>query len=172
MSESQEFSQRIMPHSRKMFAVAYRYLQRADEAEDAVQDVLTRLWQMRDHLPPDKELPPYVLTMTRNLCIDRIRSRQTLTEDSVWVGMEQAATDDGASANEDGVEQKDRLRQLIRLIKQLPSDQQHVIRLKAMDDLSNEQIARITGWQPDNIRQLLSRARRRLKEMAQKQGLI
>ncbi|MBP5345472.1 MAG: RNA polymerase subunit sigma-70, partial [Bacteroidales bacterium] len=43
MSESTEFSQRVMPLSRKMFAVAYHILQQGDEAEDVVQDIFVKL---------------------------------------------------------------------------------------------------------------------------------
>ena len=74
--DSKEFSQVVMPHSRRMFAVAFRFLQRPEEAEDLLQDVMMKLWQIRDSLPPDKELLPFLLTVVRNLCLDRLRSRQ------------------------------------------------------------------------------------------------
>ena len=143
-------------------------MQVAEEAEDVVQDTMARLWNAREKLPPEAELLPYMIKVTRNICIDRLRARQESEPDT---DIENIPSDDGPMTD-NGVEDRDRLRQVTLLIKQLPADQQRAIKLKAMDDLSNEQIARLTGWQQDNIRQLLSRARKKLKEMAQKQGLI
>ena len=161
-----------MPHSRRMFAVAYRYLQRPEEAEDALQDVMVKLWQIRDNLPPDKSLLPFLLVTVRNLCIDRLRARQTI--DSNMEVSNIADIDDGESPADidDLVEEKDRLRHLLGLIPQLPPDQQKVLRLRAIDELTTEETANRMNIQPEYVRQLLSRARKKLRELAKKQGLI
>ena len=172
MNENTEFSQRIMPHCRKIFAVAYRFLLRSDEAEDAVQDVLAKLWQKRESLPPDQDLLPYILTMTRNLCIDRLRARQSLAEISDFDQLTKVLSEEALTNETSSFEDKDRLKHLMKLIRQLPADQQKVLKLSAMDDLNTAQIASITGFSSENIRQILSRARRKLKESALKQGLI
>lgn len=172
MSESTRFSQRVMPYSRKMFAVAYRFLQRPEEAEDALQDVMVKLWQIRDTLPPDKDLLPFLLVTVRNHCIDKLRARQTI--DSNMEVSNIADIDDGESPADidDLVEEKDRLRHLMGLIPHLPPDQQTVLKLRAIDELTTEEIAKRMNIQPENARQLLSRARRKLRELARKQGLI
>lgn len=168
--DSKEFSQVVMPHSRRMFAVAFRFLQRPEEAEDLLQDVMMKLWQIRDSLPPDKELLPFLLTVVRNLCLDRLRSRQikddTIEDVDITLDYLQPLDID------DKVEEKDRLRHLLGLINQLPPDQQKVLRLRAIDDLSTDEIAKQLNITPENVRQLLSRARKRLRDMAQKQELI
>ena len=168
--DSKEFSQVVMPHSRRMFAVAFRFLQRPEEAEDLLQDVMVKLWQIRDSLPPDKELLPFLLTVVRNLCLDRLRSRQikddTIEDVDITLDYLQPLDID------DKVEEKDRLRHLLGLINQLPPDQQKVLRLRAIDDLSTDEIAKQLDISPENVRQLLSRARKRLRDMAQKQELI
>lgn len=169
MSDSSTFSQRVMPHSRKMFAVAYHYLQRSDEAEDVVQDVMVKLWQMREKLPPGDQLLPFLLTVTKNLCIDRLRSRQDHVDFDDNVN---ADTDFDVDFDEDRLENKDRLRQTLRLMKELPPDQEKVLKLKVFEELENEQIAQLMNIKEDNVRQLLSRARRKLKELALKQGVI
>ena len=168
--DSKEFSQVVMPHSRRMFAVAFRYLQRPEEAEDLLQDVMMKLWQIRDNLPPDKELLPFLLTVVRNLCLDRLRSRQIKddTIEDVDISLDYIQPLD----IDDKVEEKDRLRHLLGLINQLPPDQQKVLRLRAIDDLSTDEIAKQLNITPENVRQLLSRARKRLRDMAQKQELI
>lgn len=156
-----------------MFAVAYRYMQRQDEAEDVVQDVLMKLWQLREKLPPDKQLLPFLLTVVRNQCLDRLRAKENQKTNMEVGDIEQLSQDTQQPINTDDlVEEKDRLRHLLGLMDQLPSDQQKVLRMKAIDDLETDEIAKRMNVTPENVRQLLSRARKRLRELAQKQELI
>lgn len=157
------FSKRVVTHSHKLFAVALRYLQQPEEAEDAVQDIYARLWEMRHKLPPDDELLPYMLVMTRNLCIARLRAKER-TEAAIDINVDVEVNDN--------IDQRDKLRQLMKLINQLPDNQRRVLKLKALDDLDNNQIERLTGLKQGNIRQLLARARTKLTELANKQGLL
>ena len=47
----EEFKQRFMPYSGKLYAVALSLTCNEQEAEDAVQDAFLRLWTRRDSLP-------------------------------------------------------------------------------------------------------------------------
>lgn len=49
---TQEFKDKIMPHHGAMFRVASAILSDSEEAADAVQDSMMRLWQYRDKLQP------------------------------------------------------------------------------------------------------------------------
>jgi len=163
MIDSTEFNKQILPYSHKMFAVAYRFMQQAEEAEDVVQDIFIKIWQMRDDLPPNERLLPFILAMTRNLCIDRLRARHE-TED------ESAIVEDVSTSNP--VEEKDRLQQMMKMIAQLPDTQQQVLKLRVFKELTTEEISTKLNLSETNVRQLLSRARRQLKELATKQGVI
>lgn len=169
MSNNEEFSQLVMPYSRKLFAVAYHFLQRSDEAEDVVQDIFVKLWQMREKLPPGNQLEPFILVMTRNLCIDRLRSRQLTLE---YNDNQEDEEIPEVALEDDRLEQKDKLKVVLTLMKELPPDQAKVLKLKVFDELENEQIAQLLKIKEDNVRQLLSRGRKRLKELALKQGVI
>ena len=58
-------------------------------------------------------------------------------------------------------------RQVKRLIEHLPENQRQVLRLRSLDDCSMEEIEHITGLNAGNIRVLLSRARKTLREQLQ-----
>ena len=51
--EEDRFVEHYMPLCDDLFALAYRLLQDADVAKDTVQDVLAKLWQIRDELPTE-----------------------------------------------------------------------------------------------------------------------
>ena len=64
-------AQRIRP---LLIRTARRYLEDADEAEDTVQDVLLRLWQMADELK--MPLDRLAVVLTRNFSVDKLRRRR------------------------------------------------------------------------------------------------
>ncbi|MBQ7648907.1 MAG: hypothetical protein IJS92_07545 [Paludibacteraceae bacterium] len=58
-----------------MYALAYNLLRNRDEARDCVQDAYAELWNKRDTIEPDKPPLALVLTMVRNNCLYRLKSR-------------------------------------------------------------------------------------------------
>ena len=73
----EQFTQIYLPFSGKMYALAYNLLRNRDEARDCVQDAYAELWNKRDTIEPDKPPLALVLTMVRNNCLDRLKSRST-----------------------------------------------------------------------------------------------
>lgn len=67
------------------------------------------------------------------------------------------------------IEINDEIKHIETLISQLPEQQQKVIRLKHFDDCSTEEIEQIMGLTAVNVRVLLSRARKKIREIFEKQ---
>ena len=70
----------ILPLKNEMYRLALRITLNSQEAEDVVQDVVIRLWQMRERLDGIDSIEAYALRMTRNLALDRSRMRVNQTE--------------------------------------------------------------------------------------------
>ena len=68
------------------------------------------------------------------------------------------------SSPERNAEEKEKIRNIQKWMQRLPEKQQQVLRLQSFEDCSMEEIAEITGLNAGNIRTLLSRARKTLKE--------
>ena len=66
------------------------------------------------------------------------------------------------------LEEKEDIRHIQELIEQLPENQRQVIRLRGIEDCSYEDIEQITGLSSSNIRTLLSRARKLIREKLEK----
>lgn len=128
--------------------LARGYLKSADDADDAVQDVLLKLWDMHDEL--HSPVVPLGRVLIRNMCIDRIR-RHHVTVSTTDVELPSQPADTATD------EQIDRM---MSVICTLPSAQQVVLRLKHMDGMSTSAIAALTGSSEEAVRQTLSRARR------------
>ena len=157
----EQFTQIYLPYSGKMYALAYNLLRNRDEARDCLQDVYAELWNKRDTIEPDKPPLALALTMVRNNCLDRLKSRSTKADDEILETLLDHNTENQIEAASD-------LNAVIQLIDKLPSDQQIILRLRTIDGLEIEQIQELTHFSRENIYTLLSRARKSLKELTAK----
>lgn len=173
---SQQFSAQYMPYSRKLFAIAFRIVRRTDVAEDVVQEVLLRTWQMRDTMPPaGPEAEARLVTMTKNLSIDQLRTRHSAEDEAMVLnGTSDSWTppDEPDNSVQEQIEQRDQLQQTLRLMKQLPEVQQMILRLRLIDDMEFSDIAHATGLTEVNVRVQLTRARQQLKSLALKHHIL
>ena len=158
------FKQLLLPLYPRLQRVALRLLGNTEDAEDMVQEVYMKLWSKRDALPDVKEVEAYCVTMTKNMCIDRLRMAEVEKEDVDEVPIMLAATDDVEAQ----VERRDTVEQVKQIIETLPEHQQQVITLRDMEDCSFEEIVEQTGLTAVNIRMLLSRARKTIRERLKK----
>lgn len=128
--------------------MAAAMLKNADDADDAVQDVLLKLWNMHTELC--RPIAPLTRVLLRNLCIDRLRRRHTeVSTDAIELP---------APAADSGTELL--MSRIMSVIDTLPSNMQVVLRLRHMEGMSVESIASLTGCSKQAVYQALSRARR------------
>jgi len=154
----QEFRQKVLPLQRQMYGIALRMGIPPDDAADAVQETQIRLWRRRNGIPEDeKELRLYCLTAFRNECISMLRRSKPTVE------LDEAAELRGDEA--EMTEYRDTRHRIEVLIDTLPAGQSRIIRLSGFGGLDNSEIAEATGQTENNVRQLLSRGRRRLREL-------
>jgi RNA polymerase sigma factor (sigma-70 family) len=81
--DQQAWDELVNRFSRYVYAIASRvYRLQDDDAEDVFQDVFTRTWQHLDELRDDTAVRPWIGTLTRRLCVDKLRSsaRETPAE--------------------------------------------------------------------------------------------
>ncbi len=161
MMEAEEFKAVFLPHARVMYVEALRILRSQSDAEDAVQDVYTRLWEHRGELELIDNPIAYSMTVLRNHCLHIVNAamyRRTETA-GPFDGITSLA---GADPHDD-IESRDRIGKVFELIETLPENQRKVLTLHDVEGLPNQEIGQITGLSPDNIRKLLSRARKAIR---------
>ena len=130
--------------------LAVGILRDSEEAEDVVQDVLLRLWQMRDQLKMPIE--PLAKVLTRNRCIDFIRRKKPATELTI------------AIYQEENEAQRERIERMMKVIETLPDLQQTILRLRHMEGMDSKEIAELTGSTEVAVRKALSRARQAVRD--------
>ena len=158
--EAETFKQRFLPFHPKLYRVALALVESPEDAEDILQEAYARLWSKRVSLEAVQNPEAFAITIVRNLCLDFLRSPRSNSRSEPL----EAITLPSEDSPDRQVEQRDQLRQVRRLIEELPPNQRQVIRLRGMEDCSLEEIAQITGFSDTNVRTLLSRARKYIKE--------
>lgn len=165
--EAETFKQRFLSFHPKLYRIALALVESPEDAEDILQEAYTKLWSKRDSLEAVQQPEAFAVTIVRNLCLDFLRSPRTNSRSEPLETVILHCED----SPERQVETRDQLRQVVRLIQELPPNQQQVIRLRGMGDCSMEEIAEITGFSPANVRTLLSRARKYIKDKLKKENL-
>jgi len=157
----QAFKQQILPIQNRLFRLATMFLRNREDAEDALQDVLMRLWSNRQQLNTYQSVEALAVQMTKNLCLDRLKSHaRQKPVDKADLGS--VATSQLSPYRQlELADSADRMRQLID---QLPDVQKLVLHLRDVEEYSFEEIEQVTGLSINAIRVALSRARQRLRD--------
>jgi RNA polymerase sigma-70 factor (ECF subfamily) len=155
-----ELARRHMPG---MLGFARRYVH-ASEAEDIVQEALTRLW-LKAGQWQDRGTSPrsWLMRIVYNLCMDSLRSQPKQSEQ---VSDEFSAPGDGPEQN---YEQDAKQQQLAQAVQGLPERQRSALMLTVYHAMSNRETAEVLGVSVDALESLLSRGRRRLKQIIHQQ---
>ncbi|MDR1645437.1 MAG: RNA polymerase sigma factor [Tannerellaceae bacterium] len=157
--ELEAFTTEVIPLRDKLQNISSGIVREEAEAEDIVQEVLLKLWYMRDRLDAYRSVEALAVTMTHNLALDKLKARKPGGNEEDFRMLD---TPDGNP--EELLEQQDAVQCVRLLIGRLPSLQQTIIRMKDIEGYEVEEIAAITGCQPAAVRVNLSRARKKIKE--------
>lgn len=150
-----DFTEKIVPLREELLIQAQRLSRNDDSAEDLVQEVMLRLWNMHDSLENHQNVKALALTILRNKYTDQWRHRQLES------GKESCYE---ASTNDNAAEMNDEMAIIRTIIKHLPPLQQQIMTMKEIEGYEAEEIIKITGCTADSLRQNLSRARRRIQQ--------
>ena len=155
--ERQEFEIEAKRMRPVLLRLAERYMENADDAEDVIQEVLLKLWFLRERLDNYRSIDALAVVVTKHLCINSMRKRRMETvilEESL--GMEGGEIPDMKVIEEEGMQEI--------LQATLPDLQQSVLRMKHIEGFEVEEIARLLGSTSVAVRTNLSRARKKIYE--------
>ncbi|WP_321436557.1 RNA polymerase sigma factor [uncultured Bacteroides sp.] len=158
--DAESFKRLYLPCHQKLYRVAYKLLGNQCDAEDMVQEAYLKLWNKRDELIDIKNPESFSVILLKNICFDYLRSTKNDAEKQDIEVVSKA--NEVSLINE--IEIKDELNCVKQLITQLPEKQQEIMKLRHLGECSIEEIEQITGLNAINIRVLISRARKTIRE--------
>jgi len=162
------FKVEVLPLRGKIYNYSIKMLENTEEAEDTVQEVFLKLWEMRTKLSEYDSIEAFAVTMTKNLCLNKLSYRQRhATEDLQQI---QNVWRDNTSEQE--LENADAVDKVKQIIETLPPLQKMIIKMRDIEDYDMSTIAEITGCTEEAVRMNLSRARKKVKEVFFKMNKI
>ena len=154
-----EFVQLTNPFKDKVFRLAKRLLTSTEEAEDATQEVLVKLWSKNGSLDGFNSVEAFAMTMTKNYCLDQLKSKRAGNLKIVHTNF----TDREPSLYKK-VEDVDSLNWVEKIINQLPEQQRILIQMRDIEQYEFAEIAKIVEMNETAVRVALSRARKTIRE--------
>lgn len=157
--EASRFKQILLPLNPTLYRIAYRMIKDCDIAKDMVQEAYITMWNRRNELDVVENIESYTKSVVKNKCIDFLRS--THFHDELFVDVIED------SDIENDIEEEERLNIVMSKLDRLPVRQKQILLMRGVQDLTLEEIEELTGLSNMNIRTLLSRARKRLRELCE-----
>ena len=142
----------------KIYRYCYFKLYDDQMAQDITQETFLRFCKQGLNLGSDKELP-YLYTIAKNLCIDHFRRRTTESLEEITEEVIDDPTEDLISNLT-----------LRMIMSKLPEDEQELIFLRYVNEISITAICKITGLSRFAVYRKLSKSLKWLKEELLKEG--
>jgi RNA polymerase sigma-70 factor (ECF subfamily) len=160
--DAEIFKKVFLPYHKKLYRMAYRFLENQADAEDMVQETYIKLWRKREELESLINPESFTVTLLKNNCLDFLRKAKPDFSRIQEVNIPEM---DSLAVQ---IENRDQLEHIQVIMRQLPVQQKQIIQLKIWDNLPDEEIEKQTGLKKGNIKVIVSRARKTIKELYQK----
>jgi len=158
---SKRFRQWVDEYQDQAWNLARYLLKDASEAEDVCQEAFVKLWHHQDSIDPEK-IKPWLMKVTRNGCLDRIRRRKPTEELN-----EQTTDAPGTSESLGPLDetQRQELRGWLQhCIAGLAEPYRSLVVLRDIHQHSYDEVAGVLELSLPQVKTYLHRARKQLRE--------
>ncbi|WP_149303374.1 RNA polymerase sigma factor [Pareuzebyella sediminis] len=154
-----EFLKIVTPFQDKLYRLAKRLLVSREEAEDATQEILLKLWSKSKKMGTYNNVEAFAMTMTKNFCLDRLKSRQASNLKLVHSNYRE-----NDSSLQKKIEANDSVSWVQKIMEELPEQQKMVLQLRDIEAYDYDEISEMLEMKPTAVRVALSRARKTVRE--------
>lgn len=178
--DEQAFETLLGAIEQPVYRLIYSMLHSREDAEDATQETLIKLWRTLPSYRFECPILPYTLHMARNVALDLIRRRHARVQSVSLTGEDEAGESeqwDVADPNEYAdpardYERKERIEAVRRAVEDLPDEYREIVVLKDLLGYSYEQIGQILKLEQGTVKSRLSRARKKLAEILKNGNIL
>lgn len=148
-------------HSSKIFGFLKKRVQKEEKVTDIYQEVFVKIHKSKHLYNKSFPLLPWIFTITRTVMLDELKKDKNinLAIDIDLDSLPSSPTDFSL------VNDNKTLGEAAASVQRLPEAQKLAIQMRYVDDKTFEEIALSLQTTPVNVRQLISRGVKRLKEL-------
>ncbi len=156
---AKEFKHTVLSLSDRLFPMVARLLGDETNAQDAVQEIMIKLWDKRKKVGKHPNIPGFVFLTARNYCMDLLKKKNPVFSDpELLVNLYEKG-----NTGLEQMESREVYMLIISIMEKLPRQQRDIMMMRDLDGLEFTEIAEITHLNVEHIRVLLSRARKQVK---------
>jgi len=156
-------------HRRKVFNIAYKFVGKHDLAEDLTQDIFLKLYRSLDTFDRRANFQTWLISVSRNLCIDHYRSvrkeRETINRDVDASTLTPVSRDRSAYSQ---LELRDRVVLLRTALDILPPTLRTAVLMRDIQELTYQEIADKLHVPEGTVKSRINRGRTELARQIQK----
>ena len=172
--DNNAFSLLVEKYQTKVYNLALRMCGNEEDAFDLSQEAFVRAWRGLSGFQFESAFSTWLFRLTSNICLDFLRAKKRRPTVSMTMSGDDEETqidlpDPGKNPEEAAIAAEDR-RLLMDALNSLPADQRQIITLRAINDLSYTEIAKILNLQEGTVKSRLSRARTALRKKLLQSG--
>lgn len=137
-----------------VYKIAMIYLQNEEDTRDAVQIVMTKLWENGKSWNQSLPFKVFVRILTVNSCIDWLRKRKPSVSEEL-IAEQGLAVSDNVAVNVD-------YKEIIKFIESMDFPAKEVLKLHIIEGYSHAEIAALLGISEKYSRVVLSQAKKKI----------
>ena len=154
---TKDFKTIVLPLSERIYPMAVRMLGNRTDAEDAIQEIMIKLWEKRKKMENHPNIPGFVFLTARNYCFDLLKkNRIKIDSDSSQLEIVKEPT------SQNQMEWKELTSVIEGFLEHIPEQQREVMLMRDFDGLEFAEIAAALQLKIGHVRVLLSRARKQV----------
>lgn len=154
------FETLIDRYQSKVYNLAYKILCNYDDAADAAQDALVKIYKNINSFQGKSQFSTWIYRITYNVCLDRIRQRKNVFNDE----LDEAIPDSGLTPHATA-EKNERIDKIYEAINTLSVEHRTAVVMRDVNGHSYEEISQILGCSVGTVKSRINRGRERLKKI-------
>ena len=158
-----DFKVTVFSLSERLFPLVARLLGDKTKAQDAIQEIMIKLWEKRKQLENHPNIKGFVFLTARNYCLDILRKKRVLVNDGEFHLSLLKDTKEQIQ-----LESKQLNEIIIEILKKIPKQQREIFIMRDIDGYDFTEIAAILEIKIAHARVVLSRARKKIRVALEK----
>ena len=147
-----------------VFTLSLKMLKGREEAEEVSQDTFLKIYKSLNKFNGESKLSTWIYKVAFNTCLDRLKKNKRLQP---FAGLDEFTEPEALSLMNvlDSIEDKERKQMIQDCMHLLPGEDSFLLTLYYFEEQSLEEIAKIIGITPNNVKIRLYRSRKKLASL-------
>jgi RNA polymerase sigma-70 factor, ECF subfamily len=153
------FDEIMVRYERQIYRICYRFVDNREDAMDLAQEVFIKAFEHLATFRRESSLKTWLYRIAMNHCINHVKKHsQEFVEVTEYTGSVHSRV-------QDQLEEREQREHFRRLVKQLPPKQKAILEMRINEQLSYEEIAKISGRSISTIKASVFFALEKLRKL-------